>query len=69
MVQERSAKVTVLIDDRDIRVLDPDTGTLIRKLVLDPTATTNHAARDVDVVHDDEDRAVDLHVDADLLTG
>jgi hypothetical protein len=36
MVQERSAKVTVLIDDRDIRVLDPDTGTLIRKLVLRP---------------------------------
>ena len=30
-------KVTVLIDDRDIRVLDRDTGQLIRKLVLDPT--------------------------------
>ena len=30
-------KVTVLIDDRDIRVLDRDTGHLIRKLVLDPT--------------------------------
>jgi transposase InsO family protein len=30
-------KVTVLIDDRDIRVLDRDTGTLIRKLILDPT--------------------------------
>ena len=28
-----------------------------------------HRARDVDVVRDDEDRAVDLHVDADLLTG
>lgn len=30
-------KVTVLIDDRDIRVLDRRTGQLIRKLVLDPT--------------------------------
>ncbi len=30
-------KVTVLIDDLDIRVLDRDTGTLIRKLVLDFT--------------------------------
>jgi hypothetical protein len=30
-------KVTVLIDDLDIRVLDRHTGTLIRKLVLDPT--------------------------------
>ncbi len=30
-------KVTVLIDDRDIRVLDRNTGTLLRKLVLDPT--------------------------------
>jgi transposase InsO family protein len=29
--------VTVLIDDRNIRVLDRNTGTLIRKLVLDPT--------------------------------
>ena len=27
----------MLIDDRDIRVLDHTTGTLIRKLVLDPT--------------------------------
>jgi transposase InsO family protein len=33
----RGTKVTVLIDDRDIRVLDRDTGQLIRKLVLDPT--------------------------------
>ena len=30
-------RVTVLIDDRDIRVLDRHTGQLIRKLVLDPT--------------------------------
>lgn len=30
-------KVTVLIDDLDIRVLDRRTGQLIRKLVLDPT--------------------------------
>ena len=30
-------KVTMLIDDRDIRVLDRHTGQLIRKLVLDPT--------------------------------
>ncbi|ORB03405.1 hypothetical protein BST30_18075, partial [Mycobacterium mantenii] len=30
-------KVTVLIDDRDIRVVDRHTGQLIRKLVLDPT--------------------------------
>jgi len=29
--------VIVLIDDRDIRVLDHRTGHLIRKLVLDPT--------------------------------
>ena len=33
----RGTNVTVLIDDRDIRVLDHATGTLIRKLVLDPT--------------------------------
>jgi transposase InsO family protein len=33
----RGTKVTVLIDDRDIRVLDRDTGQLIRKLTLDPT--------------------------------
>jgi transposase InsO family protein len=33
----RGTTVTVLIDDRDIRVLDHNTGTLIRKLVLDPT--------------------------------
>jgi transposase InsO family protein len=33
----RGTKVTVLIDDRDIRVLDHTTGALIRKLVLDPT--------------------------------
>ena len=37
-------KVTVLIDDLDIRVLDGNTGTLLRKLVLDPPATTNPAA-------------------------
>jgi hypothetical protein len=35
--RRRGTKVTVLIDDRDIRVLDRDTGQLIRKLVLDPT--------------------------------
>jgi transposase InsO family protein len=33
----RGTNVTVLIDDRDIRVLNRATGTLIRKLVLDPT--------------------------------
>jgi Integrase core domain len=33
----RNTKVTVLIDDLDIRVLDSTTGTLIRNLVLDPT--------------------------------
>jgi hypothetical protein len=33
----RDTKVTVLIDDLDIRVLDRATGQLIRKLVLDPT--------------------------------
>jgi transposase InsO family protein len=33
----RGTKVTVLIDDRDIRILARDTGTLIRKLTLDPT--------------------------------
>jgi hypothetical protein len=32
-----AATVIVLIDDLDNRVLDRDTGTLIRKLVLDPT--------------------------------
>ena len=35
--RRRGTKVTVLIDDLDIRVLDRTTGTLIRKLVLDPT--------------------------------
>ena len=33
----RGTKVTVLIDDRDIRVLNRDTGQLIGKLILDPT--------------------------------
>ena len=33
----RGTHVTVLIDNRDIRVLDRNTGTLIRKLILDPT--------------------------------
>jgi transposase InsO family protein len=33
----RGTNVTVLIDNRDIRVLDHTTGQLIRKLVLDPT--------------------------------
>ena len=35
--RRRGTKVTVLIDNLDIRVLDRDTGQLIRKLVLDPT--------------------------------
>ena len=35
--RRRGTKVTVLIDDPDIRVLHHDTGTLIRKLILDPT--------------------------------
>jgi transposase InsO family protein len=35
--QRTGTKVTVLIDDLDIRVLDRNTGQLIRKLVLDPT--------------------------------
>ena len=33
----RGTNVIVLIDDLDIRVLNHNTGTLIRKLVLDPT--------------------------------
>lgn len=33
----RGTYVTILIDDLDIRVLNRDTGQLIRKLVLDPT--------------------------------
>ena len=33
----RGTNVTVLIDDLDIRVLNRDTGQLIRKLILDPT--------------------------------
>jgi hypothetical protein len=35
--RRRGTTVIVLIDDLDNRVLDRDTGTLIRKLVLDPT--------------------------------
>jgi len=35
--RRRGTKVIVLADDLDIRVLDRDTGTLIRKLVFDPT--------------------------------
>jgi hypothetical protein len=35
--RRRGTKVTVLIDDLDIRVLHHDTGTLIRKLILNPT--------------------------------
>jgi len=42
--RRRGTKVTVLIDDRDIRVLDRHTGQLIRKLVLDPTRDYQHAA-------------------------
>ena len=34
--RRRGTKVIVLINDRDIRVLDRDTGHLIRKLTLDP---------------------------------
>ena len=33
----RGTPVTVLVNDRDIRVLHRDTGQLIRKLTLDPT--------------------------------
>jgi len=33
----RGTRVTVVIDNRDIRVLHRDTGHLIRNLVLDPT--------------------------------
>lgn len=33
----RGTKVLVLVNDLDIRVLDRHTGTLIRKLTLDPT--------------------------------
>jgi transposase InsO family protein len=33
----RGTNVTVLIDDRDIHIMARDTGTLIRKLTLDPT--------------------------------
>jgi hypothetical protein len=47
--RRRGTKVTVLIDDRDIRVLDRDTGQLIRKLVLDPPATTNHGASNAEI--------------------
>ena len=35
--RRRGTKVIVLADDLDIRILDRDTGVLIRKLVLDPT--------------------------------
>jgi transposase InsO family protein len=35
--RRRGTHVLVLINDRDIRVLDRNTGTLIRKLILDPT--------------------------------
>jgi hypothetical protein len=35
--RRRGTHVLVLINDRDIRVLDHNTGQLIRKLVLDPT--------------------------------
>jgi hypothetical protein len=35
--RRRGTKVIVLIDDLDIRVLHHGTGTLIRKLILDPT--------------------------------
>jgi hypothetical protein len=34
----------VLVDDLNIRVLNRKIGHLIRKLVLDPPATTNHGA-------------------------
>ena len=40
----RGTNVIMLIDDLNIRVLNHNTGTLIRKLVLDPPATTNPAA-------------------------
>jgi transposase InsO family protein len=35
--RRRGTKVTVLIDDRDIRIIDHTTGELLRKLTLDPT--------------------------------
>ena len=34
--RRRGINVIVLIDNLDLRVLDSDTGTLIRKLTLDP---------------------------------
>jgi hypothetical protein len=40
----RAPPVTVLIDDLDIRVLNRDTGQLIRKLTLDPTSDYQPAA-------------------------
>jgi hypothetical protein len=45
----RGTNVTVLIDDRDIRVLDHNTGELIRELVLDPPVTTNPAASNAEL--------------------
>jgi Integrase core domain len=50
----RGTHVTVLIDNRDIRILDRNTGTLIRKLVLDPTR--DYQARGVKCGNSPENR-------------
>ena len=50
----RGTKVIVLIDDLDIRVLNRNTGTLIRKLVLDPTR--NYQPRGVKCGNSPENR-------------
>jgi hypothetical protein len=50
----RGTHVAVLIDNRDIRVLDRNTGTLIGKLVLDPTR--DHQPRGVKCGNSPENR-------------
>ena len=50
----RGTNVIVLIDDLNIRVLNHNTGTLIRKLVLDPTR--DHQPRGVKCGNSPENR-------------
>jgi hypothetical protein len=59
-------KVTVLIDVLDIRVLDRDTGKLIRKLVFDPTR--DYPPRGVKCGNSPENRLSVNHISGHLST-
>ena len=64
--RHRGTKVTVLTDNLDLLVIDHDAGQLIRRTVLDPPATTNHAASHAGT-HPKQDQGVN-HASGHLST-